>query len=108
MAPSETVSVPVRIPLAVGLKVTITVQELSEATGPKQLFVTPKSPVAVTEEKVIGTREELLTVTVCAGLVEPVARGAKYNADGDAPTFTVTPDPLSVTTCGELLALSAI
>jgi len=49
----------------------------------------------------------LVRVTVCAGLVVPIARVANVKLEGDSDTDgDGTPVPLSVTVCGLLAALS--
>ncbi len=67
-----TVSVPVRVPSAVGVNVIKMVQPLSfervcGANG--QLFVCAKSPVTVIDERASGTPCRFLTAMVCAELV---------------------------------------
>src|ERR1700689_3648388 len=47
LAPSVTVMLAVRVPLAVGLKVALTEQDPPTATDPPQLLVSPKSPLFV-------------------------------------------------------------
>ena len=69
-----TVRVPVRAPAAVGLNVTVTVQEPPTATL-RQLLVWLKSPVTATPETVAAVVPELVTVTVWAA-----ARGADHRA----------------------------
>ena len=51
---------------------------------------------------------ELVSVTVCAGLVAPVACEAKLRLEGERVIvgLTVAPVPLMATDCGEPLALS--
>src|SRR5690348_18361890 len=75
------VMLPVRVPAAVGLKVTVTVQEAPTATD-EQLLVCAKSPLAVTLETVAAVVPVLLTVTVCAALVEATMARAKDRLDG--------------------------
>jgi hypothetical protein len=45
-----TVSVPVRVPVTVGVKVTFTVHEAPAVIDVPQLFVCAKSPLTVTDE----------------------------------------------------------
>jgi hypothetical protein len=60
---------PVRVPDAVGLNVTFTVQEAFAAIDVPQLLVCEKSPVTVMPETVAAAVPMLVTVTVCALLV---------------------------------------
>ncbi len=67
-----TVSVPERVPSAVGVNVIVIVQPLSlgsvcGANG--QLFVCAKSPVTVIDEMLRGTPCRFLTAMLCAALV---------------------------------------
>lgn len=67
-----TVSVPVRVPSAVGVKVTVIVHPLSfgsvcGANG--QLFICPKSPVTLMDETLRGTPCRFLSAMLCAALV---------------------------------------
>jgi hypothetical protein len=86
--PALTVSVPVRVPVAVGLNVTLTVQDAPAAIDDPQLLVWAKSPLLEIEETAAAEPVGLDTVTVCAGLAEPVATEPKFSAVG----VTVTPE----------------
>ncbi len=58
------VSAPLRLPPAVGEKVTLIVHDPDNGTGVAvQLSVSAKSPVGVTAETVIGLAPVLVTVT---------------------------------------------
>jgi antitoxin (DNA-binding transcriptional repressor) of toxin-antitoxin stability system len=78
----ETVSVPLRDPLAFGEKVTLTVQLAPAARLVPQLFVCAKSPVTETEETVTLLVPSLLTVTARAVLVLPTVCAPKSIAVG--------------------------
>ncbi len=80
--PALTVSVPVRLPAAVGAKVTLTVHEPFAAIDEPQVLVWLKSPLAEIEETDAAEPVGLETVTVCAALVEPVATEPKFSALG--------------------------
>jgi hypothetical protein len=69
---SVMVTNPARVPLAVGVNVTLIVQLAKAATVPTQLSVSLKSPLAVIFVTVTGPGPLLLTVIVCAGLVIPM------------------------------------
>ena len=69
LALSVTVSVPVRVPDAVGVNVTLIVQLLFCVTELPQVFVCAKSPLAAMFVIVTALPVKLLSVTVCAALV---------------------------------------
>ena len=70
-AESVSVSVPVRVPPAVGVKVTLTVQLAPAARLPPQLLVCEKSPLVVMELNVTAPAVSLVAVTVWAALLAP-------------------------------------
>src|SRR3984885_4009798 len=88
-----TVSVPVRVPDAVGLNVTFTVQELPVATL-EQLLVWLKSPVTETPETLAALVPELVTVTAWAAELEPTSVPAKDRLAGAA--FSTGPGAVPV------------
>ena len=70
--PKPTVRVPVRLPIAVGVKATLIWQLPPAGTGALQpLEVTPKSPVATTVLTVEGKMEVLLQVKVFEAEAKP-------------------------------------
>jgi hypothetical protein len=75
VALSVIVSVPVRVPPAVGVKVTLIVQLAPAATVDPQVLVSAKSllfvPVIVILVMLTGVSSVLVSVTVCAALVVP-------------------------------------
>jgi hypothetical protein len=73
---------------AVGLKVTLTVQEPPAAIELPQVFVSAKLPVVAIDETDAAELVGLETVTLCAALVVPVACEPKFSAVG----VTVTPE----------------
>src|SRR5689334_2313712 len=87
------VTLPVRVPAEVGLKVTVTVHEAPTAID-EQLLVCAKSPPAVTLETVAAVVPVLLTVTVCAALVEPTMAPANERLDGLADRMGPGATPL--------------
>lgn len=102
------VTAPVRVPDAVGVNVTVTVQDAPTARV-AQLLVWRKSPVAETPETVAEVVPELVTVTVCAaaGLPTIVAGKDKLLGFGfrigpgatpvpDSGTVFVIPDAVMV------------
>ena len=68
---SETLILPVRVPPAVGLKVTEMMQLAPALTVVPQVLVWEKSPLAVMPEMVSEALPALVRVTVCAGLLVP-------------------------------------
>ena len=84
--PAFTVSEPVLLPVAVGLKVTVTAQEPLAAMDDPQLLVCLKSPVTEMPETLAAALVGLETVTVWAALVPPVATEPKLSAVGCAVT----------------------
>ncbi len=98
-AVSLMLSVPVRVPLAVGVKFTPIEQLLPAARlEPQPLLAIPKSPEAVTA--VMETAEAVLfvSVAVCAALVVPTVWLAKVMLVGDSvtePPVVAPPVPVS-------------
>ena len=86
MPPALTVRFPVRLPVAVGANVTLTVQDPFAAIDEPQLLLWVKSPVVAIEETAAAEPVGLETVTVCGALVEPVAAEPKFSALGLAVT----------------------
>src|SRR5216684_1509055 len=108
-AASVMVSVPVREPLAVGVKVTLTVQlELATTLAP-QLLVCAKSPLACIPLMLVAVGPGFDRVTGCEPLALPSACAAKLSAAGVAfRTAFAPPVPVSDTVCGLPEALSVM
>ncbi len=104
---SVTVSVPVRVPTTVGVKVTLTVHFALLATDVPQVFVCAKSPVTLTLSIVNAAVILFVNVTVVGLLVVPTVRLLNVTFAGDSVT-ACTPVPLRLTVCGLLLALSVM
>src|SRR5437762_381592 len=82
-----TVKVPVRAPPAVGVNVTVTVQEPpAAAMAEQQMLVWEKAPRVARDATVAAELVGLATGTVWAALVEPVATEPKLSAVGVAFT----------------------
>src|SRR5437764_15173523 len=62
---------PVRVPVAVGVKVTLMAQLAPAATDVPQVLVCMKSPLATMLVTLSATFPVLFSVTVCAALVVP-------------------------------------
>jgi len=77
------VSVPVRVPLAVGVKVTLSVHVEPAATPGVQLSVSAKSPLIDTPVICKGAVPLLESVTVCGELVVPTVWLPKVKLVGE-------------------------
>jgi len=89
MVEDVTVSEPVATPVAVGVKTTPTVQVEPAARLAGQVFCARANPaVTASESALAGALLVLLTVTVCAALVEPTMVGTKVSWEG----LTLSPE----------------
>src|ERR1700754_3162053 len=82
MPAAVTVRFPAREPVAEGVNRTLTVQDAPAASDDPQVFVWLKSPDTATPETGAVPEPELVTVTVCAALVDRVAIVPKPSAVG--------------------------
>ena len=82
---------PVRRPEAVGVKVTLIVQELLPAIDEPHVLVWAKSPLTTMEPMVCDELRVLLAVTVWAALVTPMTVLVNVNDDGLTETFPRPP-----------------
>jgi hypothetical protein len=71
VALSAMLTLPVKVPVVVGVKVTLIVQAAPAATDDPHVFVSPKFVLAVIDVMLNATLPVLVSVTVCAGLVVP-------------------------------------
>ena len=99
---------PPRDQTAVGLNVTLIVQDDPAATVVVQLLVCEKSPVAIMLLTVKLAVPVLVSVTGAAALVIPTNTPVKLRLPGDSVTAGATPVPLIGTLCGLPAALSVI
>jgi hypothetical protein len=103
---------PNKLPEALGVKVTLIVQELPAATLVPQLLICAKFPDCVTLEITSGALPILDKVTGCAALVLPIAWLVNVSVLVESVTTgTVRPLPESCTVCvlpGTFAALSVI
>ncbi len=101
-------NVPVRVPICVGLNVTLIVQLARGATLEPQLCVWLKSPLAVMLVMLSVVLPKLVSVTDFPGLVVPTSWAAKVTPVGDKVAFgpETTPVPLREAICGLPAALS--
>jgi hypothetical protein len=95
-ASSLIVSVPVRVPVVVGVKETLTVQVPPAATTP-QLLVCEKSPEIEILETLRGAVPLLVTVMACGTLVVFMFWPPKVSDDGDSAAIEAMPVPASAT-----------
>ena len=106
----ETVNVPVLVPAAVGLNVTLIRQLVPAATLLPQPLLGIKSAVLVPAIATLVmlklTLPTLFRVTVCGALLLPTPVDGNVRLFTDS--FTMVPVPLRLTTCGLPLALSVI
>jgi len=105
---SVMVSAPVREPLAVGVKVTLTVQLELAATLVPQLLVCAKSPLAVMLETLAAAVPVFDTMTGCDALLLPSTCAEKVSVLVDTAMTGAVPVPVSETLCGLFEALSVI
>jgi hypothetical protein len=108
LALSVIVKVPVRVPAAVGVKVTLIVQLAPALTLLPQVLVWEKSPLAVMLEMVSVALPVLVRVTICAVLLVPDNWAEKVSEEDDKLTAGPVPVPLKPTVCGLFAALSVI
>lgn len=98
LALSVMVTVPVRVPVAVGWKVTLMVQLPPAVTEPPQLLVWAKSPLIATLVIVRAVVPLLVRVEVKALLVCPTVVLGKVREAGDTLAVgVVTPVPVRAT-----------
>jgi len=106
---SVTLKVPVRVPEAVGVNVTLMLQFPPAANELPQLLDWPKSPLAAIPVMVSAVLPVLERVTVCAALVELIVWLANVSELGETPATGVpaaAPVPVRLTVCGLPEALS--
>jgi hypothetical protein len=110
---SVTVMDPVRVPVVVGVKVTLIVQLALTATELPQLLVCAKSPLANNELIVREALPVLERVTFNGALLVPTFWLANVSEAGEklaagAEEATPVPVPARLTVCGLPVALSVI
>lgn len=100
---------PVRVPVVVGVNVTLTVQFVPAASVLVQVVLDcAKSPVGVPTEIVVDAVPELVTVNDMGPLVVPTVCDGNVKLVGAGVTMTVVPVPDRVTVWGEFAALSVM
>src|SRR5258708_19868731 len=103
--------VPVRLPDAVGVNVTLMVQFAPAATELPQVLVWAKSPLAETPVRFSEALPVLESVTDCAALVVPTVWPAKASEEAERLTTgaeAAAPVPVRLTDCGLPEALSVM
>jgi hypothetical protein len=108
LALSFTVSVPVLVPVAVGVKVTSIAQLAPAATLAPHVLVCANSPLIPILPIVSAVLPVLLRLIACAALLVPTNWFPNDRGLGDRVTVDATPVPVKATVCGLPLALSAI
>jgi hypothetical protein len=103
---SMMVSVPVRVPLALGEKTTLMVQLPPTLTLLAQMVGSKKSPLVEILAIERAADPVLLRVTGWEALEVPTAWLLKVRLEGETEARGATPVPLKLTVCGLLLALS--
>ena len=86
-------TVPVRLPAAVGVKVTLIVQFAPAATLDPHVLVSAKSPEAAIWVIESAALPELVKVTTCAALGVPTSWLLNVKLDGDKLTAGAPPEP---------------
>src|ERR1039457_356981 len=92
----DTVTFPEAAPAAVGVNVTLTVQDAPAAIEAPQVLVDANGPVAETEDTLAAAPPVLVTVTVWAAEVEPTAWLPKDREVGDAASVALPPELVPV------------
>lgn len=96
-----------RVPVVVGVNVTISVQLPPDASVLEQVFVCAKSPVAAPMESGVATAPVFFTVTDWLELVVPTVWEVNVKLPGVGVTTTVpVPLPDRPIICGEFVAWS--
>ena len=88
---------PVRVPVVVGVNVTVSVQLPPAANVLVQLLVWAKSPVAAPMESVVDAVPVFFTVTVWLGLVVPTVCELNVKLEGVSVIVTTVPVPVRLT-----------
>src|SRR5207237_7671843 len=105
-AESVSVSVPVRVPPAVGVKVTLTVQLAPAARLLPQLLLCEKSPLVVMELNVTAPAVSLVAVTVLAALLVPTFCDANVRLVGVVESAGCAPLTLMKIVCLKIVVPS--
>ena len=92
---SVIVIVPLRVPVVVGVKVTLIVHLFETATKAGQLFVCAKSPLDMILVMFRVAKPLLVRVTDCVGLVVPTTALLNVELGGDKLTVGAAPEELA-------------
>ena len=95
-------SVPVKLPVCPGVKVTLTMQLSPDARVELQVFVSPKAVLAVIPVMLSVVEPKLVKVMDCAELVVPMVWSPKVRFVGDKVALgpETTPVPVKATASG--------
>lgn len=99
---------PVRVPLAVGVKVTVMVQLALAARLDVQVVVFPKSPLGTMLVIVIVELPVFVMVTVCPELVVPTSCPVNVSDELSNEALAPMPVPVSEMVCGDPVAESVM
>jgi hypothetical protein len=102
------VKAPVRVPIPVGVKVTLIMQLPPPLTTVPQLFVSEKSPLTTMLVIVRALAPVFWTLTGWGELEVCSVWFPKATLEGETETVGTAPVPVKLTVCGLPLALSAI
>ena len=97
---SFTETAPDRIPVAVGVKVTLIEQFAPAASVAPHVFVSAKSPLLVMLEIAMASLPVFESVILCAALVVPTGCAPKFRLVGVRLATGAPPVPASATMCG--------
>src|SRR2546423_1525863 len=103
---SVSVSVPLRVPAAVGVKVTFTVQLTPAPRLVPQVLVCEKSPLAALEVKLTGLAVSLVTVTAWGALLLPTFCAANDRLLGETASAGCAAVTLMLMVCLKVLVPS--
>ena len=103
---SVIVTAPVRVPVAVGVNLTLILQLDPTVTDEPHVLVREKSPLAAMLLIFSAAVPVFLNVTLCEGLVVPTVCEPKLKLVDDRLTTGSVPMPVRLTVCGLPVALS--
>jgi hypothetical protein len=105
-AESSIVTAPVRVPVAVGVNLTLILQLDPATSDEPHVVVSEKSPLTAMPVMISKALPVFVNVTVCALLVEPTLREAKCRLVEERFTIGAEPVPVRLIVCGLPAALS--
>ena len=100
------VTVPVRVPVTVGVNLTLILHLAFTASDEGHVVASEKSPLMAMLLIFSDAVPPLVSVTVCAALVVPPLRKTKVKLLGESFAMGATPVPVRLTVCGLPVASS--